>query len=332
MAASTPYETLVNAGSSLIGAEILDDCDGADITAVRSFIANNHDSLELAREALRAKCSVPLKYELSFFSEHLDDGMPLRNLARAFTLELRFAESQGNFTHAANIGMDMFELANAIRRGGLITDFLFSLAISGLAIDQFRRIRLHLDYVCRRDLINALDRIERDQEPFSDIAKRDRQWEKAVEIPDKPSDFTKQEIIDPAECGISEDGQRAMCQWVQSFAALPKNEQNAFHADQDRHNIALLRMLAIDLALRSYYHAKSAYPGGLGSLIPDTLSCLPLDPFTVRPFLYRRLSADSFTLYSTGPSKIDHGGVFGPWMMVAAGNADLCLDAGENTD
>ena len=123
-----------------------------------------------------------------------------------------------------------------------------------------------------------------------------------------------------------------MCQWVQSFASLPKNEQNAFHADQDRHNIALLRMFTIDLALRSHHHAKSSYPGDLRSLIPDTLSRLPLDPFTVQSFLYRRLSADSFTLYSTGPSKIDHGGVFGPWMMVAAGGADLCLDDSENTE
>lgn len=186
--------------------------------------------------------------------------------------------------------------------------------------------------MCRRNLINALDRIERDQEPFPDIAKRDRQWEIAVQIPDKPSDFTKQEFSDPAECGVSEDEQRALLKSFQSFADLPKNEKNAFYADQGRHIIALLRMLAIDLALRSHHHVKSSYPGELASLIPDTLSCLPLDPFTVRPFLYRRLSADSFMLYSTGPSKIDHGGVFGPWMMVAAGYADLCLDASENTD
>lgn len=56
---------------------------------------------------------------------------------------------------------------------------------------------------------------------------------------------------------------------------------------------------------------------------------MPLDPFTDQSFLYRRLSDHSFALYSTRPSKVDHGGVFGPWMMVAAGHADLCLDAGD---
>ena len=64
-------------------------------------------------------------------------------------------------------------------------------------------------------------------------------------------------------------------------------------------------------------------------LCSDTKNGLPLNPLTDEPFIYRQLSADSFELYSPGPCKIDHGGVFGPWIKVKNGKADLCLDAAD---
>jgi hypothetical protein len=52
---------------------------------------------------------------------------------------------------------------------------------------------------------------------------------------------------------------------------------------------------------------------------------VPSDPFTDGPFRYRR-DSNSFTLYSPGPTNIDHGGSYGPWNTVKAGGADFCLD------
>lgn len=51
-----------------------------------------------------------------------------------------------------------------------------------------------------------------------------------------------------------------------------------------------------------------------------------LDPFTDLPFIYR-LIGSTFHLYSTGPKMVDGGGKTGPWPLVAAGCADLYLDA-----
>ena len=67
----------------------------------------------------------------------------------------------------------------------------------------------------------------------------------------------------------------------------------------------------------------------LTDLIPDFLDNLPLDPLTDQPFVYRNASGDSFVLYSTGPHKIDHGGVFGHWLDVEAGRVDFCLDTND---
>jgi hypothetical protein len=84
----------------------------------------------------------------------------------------------------------------------------------------------------------------------------------------------------------------------------------------------------VDLALRSWQAENGAYPDGLGLLAPRFVEPVPEDPFTRKPFCYRRV-ADTFVLYSLGPTNIDHGGSFGPWPMVAAGAADLCLDSGD---
>jgi hypothetical protein len=47
----------------------------------------------------------------------------------------------------------------------------------------------------------------------------------------------------------------------------------------------------------------------LGELSPEFLPNVPLDPYSLRPIVYRR-SVDSFELYSVGRDRIDDGGKF----------------------
>ena len=197
------------------------------------------------------------------------------------------AASNEDYKTAARCGIDILELANATRRGGIVTDLLVGIAISGIAMETLRKIRAKLDHATRKELIGDLQRIEAEREPFVDILARDRELEIAIGQENTTCDITSTELQDPEECGLSEDEQRELLQYVQKIIDLPDN---------------------------------------LTSLTPRFLTKLPLDPFTGESFIYRTVADASFHVYSTGPKMFDGGGKFGPLPSVNAGYADLCLD------
>lgn len=125
---------------------------------------------------------------------------------------------------------------------------------------------------------------------------------------------------------MSDEQQQALLQVLQRMADLPASDQLRMQYDQDRHILALSRMMIVDMALRDWRESNEAYPENLQVLTSRFSGTLPSDPFTDKPFIYRR-AKDQFLLYSTGPNMTDGGGEFGPWHRVAAGQADLCLDA-----
>ncbi|HUG69661.1 MAG TPA: hypothetical protein VMM76_18060 [Pirellulaceae bacterium] len=327
MMVATPYETLVESAARLTEVDALADIDESQVTAASDLLQQNHLALESARRALGPDCVVPIRYEEAFFSEHCDHVLHLRNLARVFRAEAWLAASRNDFRAAAHICIDTLELANAIRRGGLVTDLLVGIAISGIAIDILRKIRIKLDDSTRRVVIDELYRLEAQREPFAAVVARDRAWEVAVGNKDKQCDFMSLELSDPEECGLSEDQQKEIVQLLQQMADLPEPDLRKMQRDQDCHTLALMRMLAVNLALRGLRDASGTFPNDLSSLTPHPFAQLPLDPYTENSFIYRRIHSSSFDLYSTGPKLTDGGGHFGPGPSVAAGCADLCLDA-----
>ena len=158
-----------------------------------------------------------------------------------------------------------------------------------------------------------------------EVEERDRQWVAALNLPNVPLDMSQCEM-DPKECGLSLEDQRELLRCLQALAEAPDEVRHAQYADTDRVNTALLRLLVIDLALRSYRATHRSYPDELGSLIPEYFGALPLDPFTEAGFFYQRQFTDRFVLYSTGPGLVNHGATFGPWPLTLAGQFDLCLD------
>jgi hypothetical protein len=64
--------------------------------------------------------------------------------------------------------------------------------------------------------------------------------------------------------------------------------------------------LAIAAAIEIHRRANGQYPESLESLRPYFVR-LPIDPFTGKPFIYRRQGAD-YILYSCGPDQKDNGG------------------------
>src|SRR5262245_52975386 len=252
MVAATPHDALIGAGKSLVGTQVLAACDRPPAAAARAYLSANSAQLAAARGALAAGCRVPLRYDASFFAEHCAALSPLRDLARSFGLELQQAAADGDHSGAARIGADLLDLANAIRRGGLVIDLLVSVAVAGIAINLLRGVRGHLGASDRLALIRQLIRTEHDQEPLPEIIARDRHWESAVGYQEEKVEVTQQTVLDPGECGMTEDQQRELWQHMQSFAPMPDDVRLSAYTNQDWRTVALLRMLAVDLALRSW--------------------------------------------------------------------------------
>ncbi len=325
MAATTGYDLLIAAASSLTGTKMLAaDAEPSDgDTAV--FLSANMETLELAREALRRDCAVPLKYEAKFFEMQCENYSPLRDLARSFALELNATVRLGDLACAVDIGLNIFDLANAVRRGGLVVDALVAIAIEGIAIDRVRGFRHRLKPKQATRLANELLRIDAERESFEDIGARDRKWEEAVESPEDDTEFLDIQWRDSDEDGIDEETAQTVRQMLQSLAELPDDHHRAFQKQLDNRNIAMMRLLAIESALSVYRASNGVYPSDLSRLVPVCFVAIPTDPFTGAEFKYSKRDI-GFVVYSPGPTGQDSSGNFGGWFSVLAGEADLGVD------
>jgi len=325
MAETAGYGLLVAAGSSLTGTEIFAADKEPSDGDTAEFLSANVEALELAREALRRDCTVPLKYESGFFEKQCEGYSPLRDLARSFALELNATVRLGDLARAIDIGLNIFDLANAVRRGGLVVDSLVAVAIEGIAIDRIRgfRRRLKADEATR--LANELLRIDAEREPFEGIVARDCRWEEAVETPEDDTDFLNTEWPGADEDGIDQETGQAVREMLQSFAELPDDHRRAFEKQIDDQNIAMMRLLALESGLIACHARNGVYPSDLTRLVPNCIAAIPTDPFTGAEFKYRKKDT-SFVVYSPGPTGQDSGGNFGGWFNILAGAADLGVD------
>ena len=321
---ASPYTTLVEISSLLADVELFDvishDCID-DATALLQRIRpilNRTQNIELQ------KCVVPVEYKADFFAYHADQCLHLQYLARALRFAADVAAFQGEYETVAQYGNTILNLANAVRRGGIVVDHLVAIAISGSGVSCLRSVRDHFTDDLRHELIAALQRNELEREPFSEIAERDARWE--ADSGYEPSDCRLQEdeLLDP-NSELSIEQQHGLIQLVNNLIAQPESEMQALHADLERRALAMTRLLAVDLALRCWRDRIGRWPRSIADLAPDVVSSVPLDPFTDDDFIYVP-SGNSFLLYSTGPDRTDSGGKFGSWPAVAIGGCDLCLD------
>jgi len=80
-------------------------------------------------------------------------------------------------------------------------------------------------------------------------------------------------------------------------------------ASEERHDLAAthLRLVMVEMALRSYKCDQGSGPENLGLLVPKYLNRLPTDPFSGNPLVYHPMGTN-WILYSLGPDRVDDGG------------------------
>jgi hypothetical protein len=117
--------------------------------------------------------------------------------AVSFALELQQAAADGDYSGAARIAVDLLDLANSIRRGGLVIDLFVSVAVASIAINLLRGVRGHLGASDRLNLIRQLTRTEHDQKPLLEIIARDRHWQSAVGYQEQEVDLNAATVTRP---------------------------------------------------------------------------------------------------------------------------------------
>ncbi|MCE9528200.1 MAG: hypothetical protein K8R36_19335 [Planctomycetales bacterium] len=335
MTMENPYLQLVRAAQGMVGADNLSGYEPIE-SGAEALLTRNAVPLAAVRALDWTACSIPLRYDQDFFNEHCPTYEPCRNVARLLVLEFRLSQARLQLCRAVRVALELHELGNIFYRGGLIVDWTLGSNWTGISVDLLRRIRRELSEEDRQLIIVELARLTRTRDPFSEIAARDHTWGAGIAGRDEKIDPTQLPLpLDPEQYGIPEEVQREILRAIVELANRPEEARHKDAENMDLQNIAMLHMLRIDLALRSYQATCGRYPDRLIDLVPDYLPALPSDPFTQKAFLYRMTggkAGDPFILYSTGSERIDRGGTFGSWLATLAGHCDLCLDSRDYED
>jgi hypothetical protein len=321
---SDAYDRLLAAAASLVGAEIFRSDNPPTAEAAEDYLRANHAALDAARSALAGACAAAIGYSQDFYTRYSIACQELLKLGESFCLAVQQAERAGDFDSAVREGVAALDVANALRRGGLVIGRLVGNLLEGTAIGRLRKLHRRLNASTARQLARVLLRIDAEREPFDAIATRDAGWSQRAGMPNEPADFLSIEWPDEVRGDLSEEDEWALRSAMQDIADLPDDERNAFQRRLDDRGLALLRLLAIETALVAHVREHGVHPRSLAELVPGVLAAVPPDPFTQEALRYFS-SEDECIVYSPGPTGVDHSGNFGCWFDVESGAADLCL-------
>jgi hypothetical protein len=325
---SDAYVRLISAARSLAGSDIFADGDEIAETTADEFLAKNYAALGAARAAVTSRCAAAVEFTVEYYDRYLPQCWDLFKLCQSFCLAAKVAARQQNLESAANEGIAALDVANAIRRGGLITGMLLGNTAESLAIDPLRRIHRRLDAVAARNLAAEMLRIDAQREPYEMILARDARWSGITNTTEQDLDCLNMEWPEDIRANIDPEDERTIREMMQTISQMPKYESNGLQRRSDDRGLALLRLLTIESALAAFFRDRGVYANSLAELAPSQISHIPLDPYVNGPFCYAANDGEC-VVYSPGPSGNDHGGQFGCWLDIDAGERDLCLAMGD---
>jgi len=318
--------------------------------AANELPSQNAEAMRLAREAMkRPRCRFDLDYAArpAMLMPHL---ARLRHLARLFSSEALLNAHNGLPDKAAESVGSIFGLARALDEEPFVISSLVGIAINGIGLGALERIEREapLSDPARREVLKHLAQLDA-RSPVTKGLVGERGAShgymqallsgKTIAGMEDYWDFQREAASNPLV--IVEDNARLLREMTKAVDAsrmppwkallkfkLIETRLGSFSPEEAPLSAQLLPALCeahlrgvkltalrdaavIGLSCELYRSKHGRYPDKLDDLATEFLDKLPPDPFTGRPFAYRRKGegdAAGFVVYSVGDNLKDDGG------------------------
>ncbi len=257
------YDDFVKAGGMVPGNLLFSEYAAtSNVRQLRFVISTNAEAFKLVRLGLDRECRVPLRNSRKQFDEEHMPVLPtFKRLAYAFEAEGKLAELEGHPADALRSYLDCIRFGRQLSRGGLAIDKLVSVADENIGMRALQRMAGSLGTNECHLAIQALAKLDSNNESADDFWKRDRKFGRHI------SDWRE---------------------WITSLLAFNQRRQiqQKFRTKLDNCDLTRRRLM-LDLAARAYELEKGERPKTIADLVPDYLKTIPLDPFTGTNIVYQ---------------------------------------------
>jgi len=274
------YTDLLQAGKAVSGN--LDGLAQRDRDGLRELVATNAKPLRLLRVGLSRECSVPTDAVIANFAAVATDLPALKSLARLLDAEGRLAEMENRPTDAAQSYVDSIRLGSKMCRGGMMINRLVGIACEGMGRTSFLKLLPRLTCEQIRPLIEQLEQIDAQSVTWKEVLRNENRYARA-QMRNFPNPI--------------------------AFVSAWWLGRDMRKSCEQKHNLAMarIRLLTVELALRSSRCDEGKVSADLQRLLPKYLHRIPTDPFTGRQLVYKQ-TGTNWLLYSVGPDRVDNGG------------------------
>jgi hypothetical protein len=252
------YDDLIRAAGLVQGiAPNVGKIAEADVDQLRGWVRLNSEALIVVREGLEKPSRVAVVYDQNLQLE-MNHMSGCRNLGRLLAAEAEVAIKEDRPADAARSYLDGFRLSQATGRGGLLIDFLGSLAIERLALEGLGRIRDKVPADDARRAILVLLAADSVRPTLAEVFNDDRYWfERTNPLGIRIAIAVNGKAIDDL------------------LAPARESTKKAIQDVQKR-----LRGEVVNLAKRLYRLEKGAEPPTAEDLVPAYLVEIPKNPVT----------------------------------------------------
>jgi len=266
------YDDFIKAGEAVLGN--ISDWPDLDHDSLRDLVSTNAEPLRLLRLGLTRQCVMPMESALTNAAASMNQLARMKRLVHLLAAEGRLREMESRPADAALSYVEAIRFGNAMSRGGFLITRLVGIACEGIGYAPLARLAPKLNPDEAHAVLKVLDKLDAGRVTWAEVQQSERRYMR----------YQLRKRFNPI---------MQVMGWWQTRQAVQKAET------KHKTVVARERLLAVELALRSYQSEQGHPPVRLDELATNYLSHVPEDPFSGQPLIYRA-QGTNWLLHSVG--------------------------------